>query len=79
MDCRLAGGLDGSPEVHAMFEIFCPTHSSRVLLDSSRIERFRNTSAGPVVDWRCWCGTRGSLARGGPGHADGHRHAGVAA
>jgi hypothetical protein len=57
-----------------MFEIFCPSHDSRVLLDSSRIERFRNSSTGPVIDWRCWCGTRGTLDRGSTGR--GHRHGG---
>ena len=62
-----------------MFEIFCPTHGSRVLLDSGRIERIRNTSSGPVIDWQCWCGTRGSLVRGGAGHARRHPDAGVAA
>jgi hypothetical protein len=44
-----------------MFEIFCPTHKSRVLLSDSRIVGFRNTLSGPVLEWRCWCDTRGSL------------------
>jgi hypothetical protein len=46
-----------------VFEIYCPGHRSRVLLDTSRIEAIHNTGAGPVVDWRCWCGSRGSLLR----------------
>jgi hypothetical protein len=63
-----------------MFEIFCPTHNSQVLLDGGRIERFRNTTAGPVVDWRCWCGTRGSLLRGRSSPARAERaHSHVAA
>jgi hypothetical protein len=48
----------------AVFEIFCPNHRSRVLLTTSRIEALRNTPDGPIVDWRCWCGTRGSMANG---------------
>jgi hypothetical protein len=47
-----------------MFEIYCPAHEARVLLDTSRIEGLRTTPDGPVVDWRCWCGERGSLLRG---------------
>jgi hypothetical protein len=47
-----------------MFEVYCPSHGSRVLLDSSRIVRLRATRRGPVVEWRCWCGARGSLVRG---------------
>ena len=47
-----------------MFEVHCTAHGSRVLLDSSRIESVRNTPDGPVLDWRCWCGERGSLVRG---------------
>ena len=47
-----------------MFEVHCQSHGSRVLLDSSRIESVRNTPEGPVLDWRCWCGERGSLVRG---------------
>jgi hypothetical protein len=47
-----------------MFVIDCHIHESRVLLDSSRIEGMRNTDEGPVVDWHCWCGARGSLVAG---------------
>jgi hypothetical protein len=46
-----------------MFEIYCPDHGSHVLLDHSRIEALRTTPQGPVLDWRCWCGARGSLGR----------------
>jgi len=57
----------------AMFEVFCPAHRSRVLLSSSRIEAIRNTPEGPILDWHCWCGARGSLANGRrPVHR--HRH-----
>ena len=37
-----------------------------VLLDASRIEAIHNTDHGPVVDWRCWCGTRGTWSAGRP-------------
>ncbi|HEY8524403.1 MAG TPA: hypothetical protein VIL48_05540 [Acidimicrobiales bacterium] len=47
-----------------MFEVYCPAHRSRVLLAASRIESLRNTPDGPILDWRCWCGARGSLVRG---------------
>jgi hypothetical protein len=59
-----------------MFEIFCPTHNAQVLLSERRIERLRNTVAGPAIDGRCWCNTRGSTLMGGRRHA--HAHAGVA-
>jgi hypothetical protein len=47
-----------------MFEVYCPGHGSPVLLDFSRIEAIHNTAEGPVLDWRCWCGTCGSLIGG---------------
>ncbi len=47
-----------------MFEVYCSGHGTRVLLDASRIEAIRNTGDGPVIDWHCWCGTKGSLLRG---------------
>lgn len=47
-----------------MFAIHCHIHESRVLLDSSRIEGMRQSAEGPVLDWRCWCGARGSLIAG---------------
>lgn len=47
-----------------MFAIYCHIHESRVLLDSSRIEGMRQSTEGPVLDWRCWCGARGSLVAG---------------
>jgi hypothetical protein len=43
-----------------MFDIYCPTHRSRVLLGPSRIESFTNTPDGPTIEWRCYCGTRGT-------------------
>ena len=42
-----------------MFEVFCPSHQARVLLSTGRIEAVRNTAAGVVVEWRCWCDHRG--------------------
>lgn len=54
-----------------MFEVDCPTHGSRVLLSARRIEGIRNTVDGPVLYWRCWCGTRGCLVGGRHrGHRD---------
>lgn len=47
-----------------MFEVYCPSHGCSVLLTTGRIEALRNTPEGPVVVWRCWCGTRGHM-RGG--------------
>jgi hypothetical protein len=47
-----------------MFEVYCPSHRSRVLLSASCIEAIHNTSEGPILDWHCWCGARGSLANG---------------
>jgi hypothetical protein len=47
-----------------MFAIYCHIHESRVLLDWSRVERMRDSDEGPVLDWHCWCGARGSLVAG---------------
>lgn len=47
-----------------MFAIYCHIHESRVLLDSSRIEGMRQSAEGPILDWHCWCGARGSLIAG---------------
>jgi hypothetical protein len=43
----------------AMFEVFCPSHQTRVLLGTGRIEAMRNTAEGVIVEWHCWCGHRG--------------------
>ena len=47
-----------------MIAIHCHVHESRVLLAWSCIEAMRTTGEGPVLDWRCWCGARGSLIAG---------------
>ncbi|HEX6568745.1 MAG TPA: hypothetical protein VF015_06255 [Acidimicrobiales bacterium] len=47
-----------------MFEVHCHIHESSVLLDWSRVEAMRHTDEGPVLDWHCWCGARGSLIGG---------------
>ena len=47
-----------------LFEVYCSGHGTWVLLDVSRIEAIRNTRDGPVADWHCWCGTKGSVLRG---------------
>ena len=39
-----------------MFEVFCPSHQSAVLLSTSNIKEVHNTPEGVVVDWACWCG-----------------------
>ena len=50
-----------------MFSVYCPTHDARVLLGTDHITAIVNTATGPVVEWRCTCGTTGSVAiRGGP-------------
>jgi hypothetical protein len=48
-----------------VFKVYCHRHQSDVLLDTSRIESLHNTPDGPIVDWQCWCGARGSLDAGG--------------
>jgi hypothetical protein len=53
-----------------MFEEYCPTHDSRVLLSPSRIAAIHNSADGVVVTWRCWCGHVGRSVRGrGPSAA----------
>jgi hypothetical protein len=47
-----------------MFDIYCPTHQTRVLLGPRSIESLVNTEEGVVVHWRCRCGTRGTLLTG---------------
>jgi hypothetical protein len=47
-----------------MFAVHCHAHGSDVLLDWSRVEAVRNTAEGPVIDWHCWCGARGSKVGG---------------
>ena len=47
-----------------MFQVFCPKHGSRVLLDASRIEGLYNTTRGPAAVWRCYCGEQGTMLNG---------------
>jgi hypothetical protein len=47
-----------------MFAVHCHAHGSDVLLGWSRVEAVRNTAEGPVIDWHCWCGARGSKVGG---------------
>lgn len=42
-----------------MFDVYCPSHGSRVLLFSADIEAIRNTRGGIEVHYRCFCGYRG--------------------
>jgi hypothetical protein len=48
-----------------MFEVYCASHGSRVLLTTSRIEAVRNLDGGDIlVEWRCWCGHPGRSLNG---------------
>ncbi len=47
-----------------MFDIYCPTHQSRVLLGPRSVEALVNTDDGVVVHWRCRCDTRGTFLTG---------------
>jgi hypothetical protein len=47
-----------------MFQVFCTTHGSRVLLDAKRIEGLHNTTRGPAMVWRCHCGEQGIALNG---------------
>jgi hypothetical protein len=47
-----------------MIAVHCHVHGSGVLLDWSQVEGLRHTPEGPAIDWRCWCGARGSLVAG---------------
>ena len=43
-----------------MFDVYCPTHRSRVLLGPRCIQALTNTADGVIVEWRCYCGTYGT-------------------
>ncbi len=51
--------------VPMIFSVFCPTHDSRVLLTRRNALSFWNAPDGPVVHWKCTCGTEGILTRHG--------------
>lgn len=42
-----------------MFDIYCPQHGTRVLLDLTSIESMVDTDTGLDVHFRCHCGYRG--------------------
>jgi hypothetical protein len=52
------------PYHESMFDIYCPTHRSRMLLGPDHIEALTNTHDGPIIEWRCFCGTRGTHSFG---------------
>ncbi len=47
-----------------MYDIYCPTHRSRVLLGARSIAAIDNTPDGIVVHLRCSCGTTSTLRTG---------------
>jgi hypothetical protein len=47
-----------------MFDVFCPTHGSRVLLGSRQIDALVATDHGLELHWTCHCGTSGTLLTG---------------
>jgi hypothetical protein len=47
-----------------MFLIDCPRHEGRVLLGPRFIQALVNTPDGPVMHWRCPCGSSGTQAIG---------------
>jgi hypothetical protein len=47
-----------------MFDIYCPTHDSRVLLWTADIDSVENTEHGIVVSYHCTCGHRGTWVTG---------------
>lgn len=42
-----------------MFDTYCPTHGSRVLIWPSGIDAIENTDGGIMVHYHCTCGTAG--------------------
>jgi len=56
-------------EPRAMFDVYCPSHDSRVLLGPRSIEAIVNTPNGVQLRWRCRCGATGTLRTGRPAHA----------
>jgi hypothetical protein len=47
-----------------MFTVHCPHHDATVLLGTTHIVAIDSSPTGPVVRWRCHCGTRGALRTG---------------
>jgi hypothetical protein len=47
-----------------MFSVYCPGHSTRVLLDTSRIWQLEGGQGGYQLRWLCWCGHDGVLTVG---------------
>lgn len=43
-----------------VFDVYCPTHDSRMLLGPRSIVQLDNTSDGIVIGWRCSCGAIGT-------------------
>jgi hypothetical protein len=47
-----------------MFDIYCPQHGSRVLLDVTALESIDDTDAGLAVHYHCTCGYEGVWVTG---------------
>lgn len=58
-----------------MFEVWCNGHREHVLMGMGNIVGIHNTADGPVLTWRCTCGTEGSWHA----HGDHHQLANAAA
>ncbi len=47
-----------------MFDVYCPQHGTRVLLDLTSIESIVSTNRGLNVHYRCHCGYEGVWTTG---------------
>lgn len=47
-----------------MFDVYCPQHGSRVLLDLTSIDSIVHTTLGLDVHYRCYCGHEGVWTTG---------------
>ncbi len=48
-----------------VFDVYCPTHGSRILLTRRNMISFWNGPDGPHIRWKCECGHEGTLGRTG--------------
>lgn len=58
-----------------MFSVHCEHLGEEVLVTTSDIRSIRNTDAGILVEYRCWCGRTGVLQTGA-GILERSRHVG---
>jgi len=47
-----------------MFSVRCEGHGAEVLLTDQHIEAVTHGEDGIVVNWKCYCGHRGSFVTG---------------